>query len=101
MLRQWLADLRVGASSRQAVAGNGAGVVDVSGRPNYAYARLGASDGEVIEVRTSTIHPNDGDFILIVRDNPTRAGGYRMVFWRRDGTDATLPSPVVGSSWVD
>jgi hypothetical protein len=96
MLETFIGALVEQSSLRLAVAGDGAGGLAVSGRPNTIYARLGASDGAVAEVHISAVSPAIDDVIYLQRENPLRPAGWRMVFWVRNGSDATLPAPLVG-----
>ena len=79
MMAQWLRRLQNEASARTAVAGNGSGTVAVPARANYIYARLGASDGEVVEVHSALVTPAEGDTILIQRDTGGAIGQWRLV----------------------
>lgn len=83
---------------RLAVAGDGAGALDVPDRPNYIYARMGDGSGAVEQVHVSVIHPNYGDAIYIKRDDPLQLGGWRMEFWLRDSADPTREPPITGSA---
>jgi len=95
-----LRTLELAAALRVAIAGDGAGAVLVSGRPNFFHARLGDENGEGAEVRYDIVHPNHGDSILIERVQPLGRGEWRMVFWLRDETDPTLPPPIVGGGGI-
>lgn len=87
-------------SFRGAVAGDGLGNLEITDRPNWIYARLGDANGNIVEVHTSSVRPNYDDYFYIVREIPFRLGGWRSVFWLRDGSDGTLPAPIPGSDRV-
>lgn len=93
-LNRFLQTLANESSLRQAVVGNGSGVVNIPTRPNYVYGRLDSSNGAVAEIHVSVIQPQNGDFILIEKIHPNRPGGWRLVFWLRDATDPAAPAPV-------
>lgn len=92
--------LETAAALRVAVAGDGATLVQVSDRDHFFYARLGDTDGEVVEVRYDVVHPNDGDVVLIERVRPLGLGEWWLSFWLRDATDPNLAAPIVGSGRV-
>lgn len=100
VVRRWLVNLAGQASTRAAVAGNGIDALEIDARPNWIYARLGDASGEVMEVHTSSVRPNYDDIFYIAREGVTGLGGWRSMFWLRDGTDATLPAPIPGSDRI-
>lgn len=86
----FLRALNDSASMRLAVVGDGAGNVDVPGRANFIYARLGGADGEVIEARATIRGENggalvEGDAVYVMLENPAAPGAWRVVFWLRQG----------------
>lgn len=87
--------LKQDSSVVTAIAGDGLGNVSVPSRSNYIYTRTQEESDDLLEVRTGAILPNDGDYILIGLIHPqTRIGGWRLVFWLRDNTDAALGAPI-------
>lgn len=91
-LRNFLAQLVEQSSLRVAVVG-----APVADRPNTAEMEMGASGGDVAQVHTSVVSPAAGDVVLVARQNPMNPAGSRLVFWLRNGTDPTLPAPLVGT----
>ena len=75
----YLQTLTQAASARTALAGDGAGNVAITGRANYIYARLGASDGEVVEVHSPLLTPTEDAVILIQRDTGGAIGQWRLI----------------------
>lgn len=66
-------------SYRTAVAGDGDG--NVTAGATRIYARLGASDGDVVEARAAIWTPNDGDAILLKREQVMGLGGWLVMGW--------------------
>ena len=75
----YLQTLTQSVSARTASAGDGGGNVAITGRANYIYARLGASDGEVVEVHSPLVTPTEDAVILIQRDTGGAIGQWRLV----------------------
>lgn len=81
-VEDYLRMLRAWTQTRLAIAGNGAGVVAVGNRNSYIYARLGSTGGEVIEAKLiNLLDPQDGDTLLVRRDNPGGPGGWLVIDW--------------------
>lgn len=95
---KWFTDeLKRATGLTIAVAGNNDYEVDVTGRPNFIYARLGGDDGDVVQVRCSIVHPNFGDTMLIEKEQPLGTAGWMMAFWLRDTNGSTDPGPIGGT----
>ena len=80
---------RADISYRTAVCGDGAGNVFVNA--NRIYARLGASDGDVVEARVSFWTPNDGDAILLKRETAGGLGGWLVMGWLNGDAQPCVP----------
>jgi len=78
-IARYLAMLRTWTLTRRGVAGDGVGGVDVTGRTNFVYARLGAADGEVVEAHSPLVTPTEDALILIQRDTGGAIGQWRLV----------------------
>lgn len=72
---------REDVSYRTAVAGNGLGGLSVTGTNRRIYARLGASDGEVIEAVYDKYEPEIDDAILLKREQIMGLGGWLVLGW--------------------
>jgi hypothetical protein len=64
---------------RPALAGNGAGTLDVPGANRKIYAELGAAGGEVCEAQYDQFHPNLGDAIFLTRTRVLGTGGWLVL----------------------
>ena len=85
-IARYLAMLRAWTLTRRGVAGDGAGNVNVTGRANVVYARLGAADGEVCEAKNVTlVNMAEDDPILLARERPGSLGGWLVVDWYGTG----------------
>lgn len=72
---------REDVSYRTAVAGDGAGGLVVAGANRRIYARLGASDGEVVEAVYDKYEPEIDDAILLKKENVMGLGGWLAMGW--------------------
>lgn len=88
---EYLTLLRSFGVTRRGLAGDGAGTVDVTGRASFAYARLGAADGDVIEARNILpVMMADNDPILLARERAGGLGGWLIVDWYGTGTPTVI-----------
>lgn len=72
---------REDVSYRTAVAGDGAGGLAIAGENRRIYARLGASDGEVVEAVYDKYEPEIDDAILLKRERVMGLGGWLVLGW--------------------
>lgn len=80
MLKKW-------AETKLALAGDGSGNVDVSGRTNFIYVRPQDEDGEVAEARNILLLTiPEGDTVLLARERPGGLGGWLVVEWLGAGS---------------
>lgn len=78
-------------SYRVAVAGDGAGALDVPGANRRIYVRLGDANGPIAEAQTDAFVPALDEAVLLERIKPFGLGGWLVKGWLAGGSAPCLP----------
>jgi hypothetical protein len=76
---------------QQAVAGDGAGNLEVPGRTGFIYARLGSATGSVVEVRADLFFPAINDTILVAPDRAWGLGTLHVIGFLKSASGSQNP----------